>query len=259
MEDEKLEVVEVALQAGSILLENGAEISRVEDTIDRICRHYGVKSHEAFVLTNGIFMSAGEERGRGFARIRYIPMRGAQLSRVVEVNRVSREIVAGNYTIEEAKEELERIHTMPGKSNLARVLASGIGSAAFCMLFGGSLVDMLAVFVVGAILLAYIIWISEPYLSRITGAIGGGALVTILCIFFSQVLPDTHMNYMIIGSIMPLIQGVAFTNGIRDMADGDYLSGFIRLMDAILGFVCIALGVGIVFIIYQRLFGGVLL
>lgn len=36
------EVMEVAMEAGHILLENGAEIFRVEETINRICRHYGM-------------------------------------------------------------------------------------------------------------------------------------------------------------------------------------------------------------------------
>ena len=55
-------VMELALQAGHILLENGAEIFRVEETIDRICRHYGLESGSTFVLSNGIFITAGNER-----------------------------------------------------------------------------------------------------------------------------------------------------------------------------------------------------
>ena len=43
------EVLEAAMEAGHILLENGAEIFRVEETIDRICRHYGVDFADAFV------------------------------------------------------------------------------------------------------------------------------------------------------------------------------------------------------------------
>ena len=39
--------------------------------------------------------------------------------------------------------------------------------------------------------------------------------------------------------------GVAFTNGIRDIVDGDYLSGCVRLLDAILVFCSIAIGVGL--------------
>ena len=43
------------MAAGQILLKNGAEISRVEETMDRICKHYGVVTGDFFVLSNGIF------------------------------------------------------------------------------------------------------------------------------------------------------------------------------------------------------------
>ena len=64
---------------------------------------------------------------------------------------------------------------------------------------------------------------------------------------------------MIIGTILPLVPGIAFTNGIRDLADGDYISGAVRLLDAMLVFVCVAIGVGVVFILYHKVFGGAML
>ena len=67
------------------------------------------------------------------------------------------------------------------------------------------------------------------------------------------------MNHMIIGAIIPLVPGVPFTNGIRDIANGDYISGAVRLLDAILVFLCIAIGVGVMFTIYRRVAGGVML
>ena len=45
------EALDVASLAGDILLASGAEIFRVEETIDRIARAYGVKSSDAFVLS----------------------------------------------------------------------------------------------------------------------------------------------------------------------------------------------------------------
>ena len=53
-ENREKEVMETALLAGHILLENGAEISRVEETFDRICRHYGVEWGKAFVVSDGL-------------------------------------------------------------------------------------------------------------------------------------------------------------------------------------------------------------
>ena len=60
--DERL-VLETAMEAGHILLENGAEISRVEETMDRICQYFGVERRDFFVLSNGIFTTGGQERG----------------------------------------------------------------------------------------------------------------------------------------------------------------------------------------------------
>ena len=56
-----------------------------------------------------------------------------------------------------------------------------------------------------------------------------------------------------------LVPGLAFTNGIRDLADGDYISGAVRMLDAILVFVSLGAGVGAVFLAYHHMFGGVLL
>ena len=51
------QVLELASEAGHILLENGAEIARVEDIMARICTYYGVDSKNFFIVSNGIFTS----------------------------------------------------------------------------------------------------------------------------------------------------------------------------------------------------------
>ena len=91
--------LEVASLAGHILLENGAEIARVEETMERIASHYGEESENFFVLSNGIF-TTGES---GYAKVEFIPFKGAQLERVVEVNQISRDIACDRYTLSEAR------------------------------------------------------------------------------------------------------------------------------------------------------------
>ena len=80
------EVMELAMQAGELLLENGAEIFRVEETMDRICRHYGVESASQFILMNYILATAGEGHGHVFAKVRHIPVNGSHLDKVAAVN-----------------------------------------------------------------------------------------------------------------------------------------------------------------------------
>lgn len=251
------EILETALLAGHILLENGAEISRVEETFDRICRHYGVKSGSAFVLSNGIFITAGSELEGYFAKVQHIPVSGTHLNRVAAVNQLSREMEEGRYSIGQLKEALDSIKNMPEKRKAMKILASGVGSAAFCHLFGGDGWDMAAALLAGLLLYGYILFVSGPYLSKIVGNIGGGALVTFVCGFCFLAGLGNHLNFMIIGSIMPLVPGVAFTNGIRDIADGDYISGAVRMLDAILVFFCIAIGVGMAISLLTGFTGGV--
>ena len=64
---------------------------------------------------------------------------------------------------------------------------------------------------------------------------------------------------MIGGAIIPLVPGVAFVNGIRDIGDGDYISGTVRLLDSMLVFLCIAVGVGVVLSVYAMITGGLVL
>ena len=92
------EALDVASLAGDILLASGAEIFRVEETIDRIARAYGVKSSDAFVLSSGIFLTAESGKKQEFARVRHIPLSAARLDKVTAVNQLSREIEEGLHT-----------------------------------------------------------------------------------------------------------------------------------------------------------------
>ena len=250
------EVMELAMQAGELLLENGAEIFRVEETMDRICRHYGVESASQFILMNYILATAGEGHGHMFAKVRHIPVNGSHLDKVAAVNQLSREIAEGKYTVSEAYQALETIRRMPDKRKSVLILASGVASGAFCCLFGGNLMDCLAAAIAGFLIYVYILYISGPHMSKIVGNVGGGAFVTLVCNLLYMLGLGDHLNFMIIGSMMPLVPGVAFTVAIRDAADGDYISGTVRMIDALLVFICIAIGVGMGIAVLKLLTGG---
>ena len=57
------------------------------------------------------------------------------------------------------------------------------------------------------------------------------------------VIPVLH-DKVVIGAIMPLVPGIALTTSIRDFY-GDYLSGTIHLIDALLTALCIAVGIAL--------------
>ena len=88
MKDNNLsEALEVAAQAGHVLLENGAEIARVEETMERISSHYGTSQSNFFVLSSGIFTTGAGSGKERYANVEYIPLKGAQMEKIAEINR----------------------------------------------------------------------------------------------------------------------------------------------------------------------------
>ena len=249
------DVLEVASEAGHILLENGAEISRVEDTMERISSHYGVHTGHFFVLSNGIFTTSSSNK---YANVEFIPIRGIQLSKVVEVNRLSYRIASGIVSLTQARAELDAIRDEPMKPAWEQIVGSAFGAAGFCAVFGGGFMDCAAAFVVGTLLYLFLLFVSSRYLSKIVGGICNSLVATLLCLASYRLGFGSSLSNIIIGAIMPLIPGVPFVNGVRDLADSDYIAGTTRLTDAMLGFFCIALGVGTSFVLDGSIFQGMI-
>lgn len=252
MEDSK-EVLELAAQAGHVLLENGAEISRVEETMERISEHFGENSENFFVLSNGIFTT-----GRSYANVEFIPIKGARLDKVVEVNQFSRDISAGKYSLSEARTKLDEIRRSPAKPAWEQIIGAAFGSAGFCGLFGGSLMDCLASMIAGILLWTFILT-AGARITKMLCNILGGIIGTALCMVLHHLGLGDNLGNMIVGTQILLIPGVAFTNGLRDLAGEDYLAGTTRLLDALMVFFCIALGVCLTFLIHRWITGGMIL
>lgn len=248
-----------AALAGDILLESGAEISRVEETINRIARAYGIESCDPFVLSSGFFLTADSNSDQNFAWVRHIPLSATRLDRVTAVNQLSREIEQGIYSPTEAYQKLQAIQKTPEKSKWCQILASGIGSGCFCYLFGGDAIDSIVSFIAGLLLYVYLLCLVKGRLSKIATNISGGMVVTLIAVLIYQMGLGHHLNEIIIGAIIPLVPGVAFTNGIRDIADQDYIAGAVRMLDALLVTFSIAMGVGLIIIGYHQIVGSMLL
>ena len=264
MENDFSEVLEVASEAGHILLENGAEISRVEDIMGRIATHYGVSSGNFFVLSNGIFTTGQAEKvskaggqTSTYANVAFIPIRGVQLCKVTAVNRLSYDISSGKCTLQEARQRLKEIKAMPKKPFMEKLLATTLAAAGFSAVFGGGFLDCAAAGIAGLLLFLFMTFVSSRYMSKIVGGICNALLAAGVSIVCWRLGLGICLSNIIIGAVMPLIPGVPFTNGVRDLANSDYLAGITRMTDAMLGFFCIAMGVSAAFILDGFIFGGV--
>lgn len=254
-------VVDLALEAGRILLKNGAEIFRVDETITRICHCFQIEYVDTFILSHAIFVSAENGIEEAYTKVKQVPLSSSHLGIVAEVNELSREIEAGKVGIEEAFRRLEKIDRMPPVKGYFQVLAAGAGSGFLGYLLGASVTESAVSFVIGCILYIWVLKAKRHQIPKIMVNIIGGMIITVLAILALHLsfLENVRMDGMIIGSIMPLVPGLAFVNAIRDIADSDFLSGTVRMIDALMVFVCISVGVGITLSFYNNMIGGLLL
>lgn len=251
-------VMDLALEAGEILLKNGGEIFRVEETIRHICKRFYVENVDTFTMSHAIFISIknGEDT---YTRVKHIPLSAAHLGIVAEVNDLSREIAAGAVGVDEAFERLRTIRKIPPKRSYFQVLAAGVGSGCLGFLLGAEPLESLVSFLIGCLLYIWVLTAKKHHMSKIIVNIVGGALITALALAARHFCPVAlKMDGMIICSIMPLVPGMAFVNAIRDIADSDFLSGTVRMIDALLVFVYIAIGVGFTLGVYSNMAGGIL-
>lgn len=240
-------VQKLIIGMGEALLCYGAEISRVEETIQRVADHFQIEEVEMYVITNGLFVNVHQQEEHTSTRLKYVPSISVNMKKLCDINELSRRIEQENLSVDTALKTLEQIRAAKNEPVWELVLSSGVGAAAFGFLFGGSMWDCLTAFVCGVILQMFFSFLEAKHvnISKVLLEIIGGLLVTILCVILQRIGVSEHLELAIAGAIIPMIPGVAFTNGIRDIVDGDYLSGCVRLLDAILVFCSIAIGVGL--------------
>ena len=247
----------LSFKMGEALLKNGAEIFRVQETMERVARAYGIEEYDVYVLSNAIFANAVENGERVETKLNYIPGSTIHFARIAGINQLSREIAHGNVGITEAYARLREITEIPYTHPLTLVAACGIGSACFSYLFGGSVWDAAAAFLCGTVLQLFLNQIDRRTASKFITNLASSAVVALCAVLLFSLGLGGSLDKIIIGSIIRLVPGVALTTSIRDFLNGDYLSGTIRMIDAFLIGGCIAIGVGAVVMIYFSITGGV--
>lgn len=256
------EALSLAVEIGDQMLRNGAEIYRVEDTILNILKSLNIEDCDVYVLSNGIFASAHEDKDDACSMIRHIPLGSVNLEKISELNQLARDICDFTCDIEQAHQRLEICKNLPLYPNWLQVLSSGVGSSGFSYLFGGSPIDALCAFIIGFIEQYVLFFCQKHKISKFITTLFASLYVTamsFLVLQISRYIPGMiiRQDKIIIGSIMPLVPGIAFTTSIRDFYNGDYLSGTIHLVDALITAVCIAVGACLPLFLYQY-WGGIL-
>lgn len=238
------EILDIATCVGYYILKNGGEISRAEDTVERIGLAYGMDAVHVFALGHLIIVSI-EKDDVSMSQTRRIKGGVTNLHQLEKFNSLSRKICQELPPYKEVADEIRYIKKMPRYPYWVFVLAFALVAGGFSVFFGGSVKEAIASFIIGALLkpvmTAFEKLKSAPFFVNVAGA----AVTVTLTQLASVLLGGLNQEAVNIGVLMNLVPGVLLTNCIRDFVATDYVSGTAKIVETLLTAAAIALGVSV--------------
>ncbi len=103
-------VIDTCVLAGTIMIESGSEMTRVNNTVLRIARNAGLADANIYATLTGIIVSGGvADVG---AQVGSIDKRVLDMEKVAKVNELSREYEAKKITIAQFYDDLKNIDNL---------------------------------------------------------------------------------------------------------------------------------------------------
>ncbi len=247
-------LIKTALLAGEMMIISGAEMRRVEDTMSYILSVAPASSFTVFAVSTGITVSLWTD-DKVYTLSSRVRGREANLLTIYLVNNVSRDLSEGKIDIFEAYDRLCDIRHKKQYNIYLKFLAYMGVCISFTLLFGGNAYDFLASLpisfvMVGAYFLLTYLGLNGFFVNMFTTMV----LVFAAYGLKKYVFLDFNRELLIISSIMLLLPGVAFTTAVRDILNGDYISGMGRMLEAIVTALSVAAGAGVAIWIFHRVF-----
>ena len=231
----------LALDIGEGMLKNGAEVSRVEDTIERICKAYGAAHVEVFSIISFIHAAVRMPDGSYSSQLRRVRSTGTNLSTLENLNSLSREICATKPPLAVFDKKIHELKHKKPYPVWVKIIASAVAVGSFSVFFGGNILDAIVAAFAGFVISLVDIY-APGRINTFAKTVLSAFLVSIITAFSVVIGLNINPDFVIVGAIMLLVQGLAFGTALRDLLCGDLLTGTLKTLQALLGALMIAFG-----------------
>ena len=249
---DEYKLLHLLLDMGEMMMCSGGEVRRVENTLSLMGKAYGAIETNIMVITASIVITMQFSDGNLITESRRVESAGSnKLWRLEDLNALSRRCCENPFSIEQLEKEIKQCKT---PTNLWKFyLGSALAAGSFAVFFGGQWFDFIVAAFFGLCVCLSQRKLTKIFPNNIIFNIVSSFVIGVLICLCSKCLPFINRDMVIIGVIMLLIPGIAFTNSVRDILVGDTISGLMRLIETLLWSAGLAVG----FMLAILLVGGI--
>ena len=237
------ELLEFTVALANKLQACGAETYRVEDTITRVMRAYGVKKTDAFVIPSCIMASLDPDCGPVVTKIRRLTSSDTLLDGIEKYSALCRRICSEKPSIPVLHKWLRETESSVRKyGNVIHYLAAFFIGCGFGVFFGGGVLEAFTAGVCCMATAASLRFMAKLRANTFFTSFVCSFILAFLANVLTAVGLCKNADIATIGALMLLVPGFLFTNSLRDVIYGDTMSGINRLVQVMIIAVALVFG-----------------
>lgn len=245
MKPEKTEqFLNFCCEMGRQLIQNGAEIYRVEDSIGRLMAAYHYQDTEVFAIPSCVILNI-QVQGHNYTKAIRIRTSRIDLNKLERLNELCRQVCRETPEAEAALRRLRAIARGPGYPVWTSYLAHGLVAVFFTLFWGGGALDACLAFFCGLTVRATVSYMSRMNTNIFFTYVCASMFLALLPVALNCLGCPIHTDKIIIGAIMLLVPGIAITNVMRDVIAGDFLTALTKFAEVLIISMAIAVGIAI--------------
>lgn len=241
------------MNIGHMLIESGAEIYRVEESITRMLRAYGIQRVEVFALPTLILVSIETENQTTITKSERVPFRSPNFDRIGRLNDLVRRICILRPDYETVVNQMGYINN--NKPFPFPVILAGF----FFSVFSFSLLVNASIY--SALVAGLATIVAQLVCHQMERFHSNSFFITIVASFihttvgaaFVAAFPVLELDKIIIATLITILPGLTFTTAIRDLIARDLLAGVIAGLEALLIAAAIAIGNAVSYFIFAEI------
>lgn len=235
-------ILDFVVNLGGKMLGTGANLERVNDTMNRICLSYNLNNISIFSLSKTIIISAKSSNNIPGTRQIAVPRAVTHLEKLKCLNQLSRDVCENTPPPQSLSALLEEAENVKEYPLPIVILGYMIALTSMCGIYGGSFGDMLSADLITIILFYVTRLLGRPYLNRIISNALCMWVAGSLAAFFVFIGIGKHYPIIIITNSLMILPGIPLVNAVRNIFCGNEMNGILEILKVILETMAIVAG-----------------